>query len=356
MSTEHQDTTGQESQGTPENGAEATPEPSPQPKRKKPLLPYVLIFIFLATLIPGPLFMIGLFAKGPLPEEAMIVIPYGTSIQKITELLETRGALVHPLLFRAAARLIAEDKLKAGEYKISPHLSAVDIATILRNGEGIMHQLTIPEGLTSYEVVGLLNQIEGLRGEIKKVPEEGSLLPETYSYNLNNTRKGLLHRMQKDRDDVLKALWDKRAPNLPLKTAEEAVILASIVEKETGYKAEERPRVAGVFINRLRIGIALQSDPTVIYAITKGETPLGRSLIFKDLELNSPYNTYVNAGLPPAPICNPGKAALEAVLNPEENDYLYFVADGSGGHAFASSLEEHNRNVAEWRKIKRLKQ
>lgn len=322
-------------------------------KQKKPILPYILFLVFILSLLPGPLFFIGLFAKGPLDHEISVVIPHGTSIQKITSILEERGVLMHPLLFRAAARLVAEDKLKAGEYKIAPRLSAVELATILHKGNSIMRQFTIPEGLTSHEIVMLLNQVEGLKGEVEHIPPEGSLMPETYSFTLNNTRSGILRRMQKDMQKTLINLWKTRQNNLPFKSLEEVVILASIVEKETGLKAEERARVAGVFINRLRKGMPLQSDPTVIYALTKGKGALGRVLLLDDLQHSSPYNTYENDGLPPAPICNPGRAALEAVLNPENNDYIYFVADGTGGHAFASTLSEHNRNVANWRKINR---
>lgn len=327
--------------------------PAPTPKHKKPLLPFILFVFFIITVLPGPLFLVGLFAKGPLAEKITIVIPHGTSVQKITQMLTKRGALVHPILFRAAARLMAKDKLKAGEYIIAPHLSAVDIATILREGQSVMRQFTIPEGLTSHEIVYLLNQIEELRDEITVIPPEGSILPETYSYHLNNSRPELLKRMQKDMQASLQTLWEARQPNLPLTSPEEAVILASVVEKETGYKDNERARVAGVFINRLRKGMALQSDPTVIYAITMGKVPLGRALLYKDLRAESPYNTYQNTGLPPTAICNPGRAAIQAVLNPEHNDYIYFVADGSGGHAFARTLKEHNKNVAVWRKINR---
>ncbi len=193
---------------------------------------------------------------------------------------------------------------------------------------------------------------EGLSGETGPVPPEGSLLPETYHYSWNDDRAALVERMQTGMEVVLAELWPERAEGLPINTPEEAVILASIVEKETGV-AEERPLVASVFVNRLKRGMRLQSDPTVVYGLTNGQRPLGRTLTFRDLDRPSPYNTYTNGGLPPGPIANPGRAALEAVLHPAESRYLYFVADGTGGHAFAKTLVEHNRNVAKWRKIQR---
>jgi UPF0755 protein len=321
-------------------------------ERKKPILPYVLVMIFFLTLLPAPLFFVGLFAQGPLVAPTTILIPRGASVQEITSLLDQKKAIVHPLLFRAAASLMADNKLKAGEYKLDPGLSAIDIAVVLRDGHTVLRQLTIPEGLTSKEIVALLNKADGLTGEIKEVPEEGILMPETYRFTFGDEREEILGRMKKGQNAELSSLWDKRVDGLPFRSPREALILASVVEKETGYKAEERARVAGVFLNRLRIGMPLQSDPTVIYALTNGQGPLGRPLLRKDLTTESPYNTYGNAGLPPGPICNPGRAALQAVFNPEKNEYLYFVADGSGGHAFSKTFGEHNKNVSNWNKIK----
>jgi UPF0755 protein len=272
---------------------------------------------------------------------------------EIANRLDEQKAILHPLLFRAAAKLMAENNLKAGEYRLTLGLSVLDIATMMRDGQSVLRQFTIPEGLTSHEIVDLLAQVDGLTGEVDAVPKEGSLMPETYRFSLGQSRKELIARMQDDQKKLLEELWEKRQSGLPFNASREALILASVVEKETGFRAEERARVAGVFINRLRRGMPLQSDPTVIYAVTKGQNALGRALLRTDLKIASPYNTYENAGLPPDPICNPGRAALEATLNPETNDYYYFVADGSGGHAFSRTLDEHNRNVARWKSLKK---
>ncbi|MBI3441738.1 MAG: endolytic transglycosylase MltG, partial [Proteobacteria bacterium] len=191
-----------------------------------------------------------------------------------------------------------------------------------------------------------------LIGDIATIPMEGSLLPETYDFSYHDTRQNLIERMKKSMQEELRALWEKRAGDIPFATPDEAVTLASIVEKETRLH-DERPRVAGVFINRLKKHIPLQSDPTVIYAVTLGQAKLDRVLTYKDLQTSSAYNTYSRQGLPPTPIANPGRASLAAVLNPEHNDYIYFVANGTGGHVFAKTLKEHNHNVAQWRKMQK---
>jgi len=222
---------------------------------------------------------------------------------------------------------------------------------IVVSGQTVTRTLTIPEGLTSREIVARLRQAPGLTGEIAEVPDEGDLLPETYHYERGDSRSELMARMREAMDRTLDALWPERAEDLPFDSRLEAVTLASIVEKETAVP-DERALVAGVFVNRLARGMRLQSDPTVRYALTEGEAELGRPLTRADWRIDHPYNTYQNAGLPPGPIANPGRDALEAALNPADTDYLYFVADGSGGHAFAKTLREHNRNVAEWRKVR----
>ena len=225
-------------------------------------------------------------------------------------------------------------------------------------GNVISRRFTVPEGLTSYEVVNIVNTIDSLEGEITTIPPEGSLLPGTWDYRRGQSRQAVLKRMQESMNQTLDALWANRSDNLPFQTKTELLTLASIIEKETG-KSEERSIVAGVFINRLRKKMLLQTDPTVIYALTKGRPqndgkgPLGRRLLRKDLSYDSPYNTYVYSGLPPGPIANPGHASIAAALNPTEHDYLFFVADGTGGHAFARTLAEHNRNVARWRQIRK---
>jgi UPF0755 protein len=295
--------------------------------------------------------------KGP----DFVVVEPGSSLGRIAGNLEAQGAITHPYVFKIAARIAGvQSQLKAGEYRLEPGMSQKEIMDLLVSGKVYLRKVTIPEGLTSHQIVEILKDNDELAGEIETVPPEGTLLPETYSFSRSETRTDIIGRMSESMKAAIGQLWEERAEGLPVSTPMEAITLASIVEKETGVP-EERARIAGVFINRLKKGIPLQSDPTVIYAMTEGrhqdngKGPLGRRLLRKDLEMDSPYNTYKNAGLPPGPIANPGKDALAAVLNTEEHDFLYFVADGTGGHVFAKTLEEHNRNVAEWRKIRKEK-
>jgi len=286
---------------------------------------------------------------GPLAEPTRIIVERGDGLRVIARRLEEKGAIDRPLLFRLTARVMgAERALRAGEFEIPARASAVAIVKILRSGELVRRRLTVPEGLSSLQIVALLRDADGLKGEIETVPAEGSLLPQTYFFHYGDRRGALLERMAAAQDEALAELWPQRADELPYQSSYEALILASIVEKETGVP-EERELVASVFVNRLERGMRLQSDPTVIYGLTGG-LPLERPLTREDLESETPYNTYKRSGLPPTPIANPGRAAIAAALDPAETDYLYFVADGSGGHAFAASLAEHNRNVADWRR------
>lgn len=298
-------------------------------------------------------------AAGPLNEDKITFIERGQSVQSIASLLYQDNIISSPLLFRVAAKLTdQETKLQAGEYLFPVGISMDRVLTTLSEGQIYYRQFTIPEGLTSWQVVQRLNAMTELEGKIETIPAEGSLLPETYNFSKGDTKAKKIKRMEEDMINTLNTLWEKRQPDLPIKNKKEALILASIVEKETSV-AGERQKVAGVFINRLKIGMPLQTDPTVIYALTKGEIqddglgPLGRRLLRKDLKYDSPYNTYVYPGLPPGPIANPGRASIEAVLNPDTHNYLYFVADGTGGHAFAKTLKGHNQNVAKWRKIRK---
>ncbi len=296
---------------------------------------------------------------GPLSETRIVLIERGTGVSAIAASLEKEGVISSTLLFKIAAAL-QKDKgtLKAGEYEFLAHISLADAMTMMREGRTFDRKVTIPEGQTSYQIVQTLNKIDTLTGDITVIPKEGTLLPETYHFIRGDSRQEILDEMKSEMDKILNSLWAARDPSVPLKTPEEALTLASIVEKETGV-GSERARIAGVFINRLNRGIPLQSDPTVIYALTKGQVkdegqgPIGRRLLTADLSKDSPYNTYVVTGLPPGPIANPGQAALEAVLHPETHDYIYFVADGKGGHVFAKTLEEHNRNVTQWRKARK---
>lgn len=291
---------------------------------------------------------------GPLPQDTAIVIEKGAGIRQIADQLMyiealdgTQGYYLFIVWARVASRF---GGLKAGEYTIPAHASIRDIVKLLRDGKTVARRLVVPEGLTVAEIMALVKNTDGLDGDLPPPYPEGSLLPDTYFFSHGDRRAEILERMKRGMDAVLDEAWKNRADNLPFDTRLAGLTLASIVEKETG-KPEERAHIAGVFVNRLRAGIPLQSDPTVIYALTQGQGKLDRLLTRKDLTLDHPYNTYGNPGLPPGPICNPGRAAIMAALNPLTTKDLYFVADGTGGHAFAETLAEHNRNVARWRSL-----
>lgn len=323
------------------------------PPRRRSLLIGVLLALPSLVAALGLAAWVGLQAfeaPGPLQVESIVEIPKGTGLAGIARTLEAEGVVGESWLFRLGVRTQQKARsLQAGEYRFPAGVSMREAMEILASGKVVQYALTIPEGLTSVEILSLVAAAEALDGAAPPPPPEGSLLPETYHYQRHMTREALVGRMAAARDAALAELWPKRQADLPLASPEEAVILASVVEKETGVAAE-RPLVASVFINRLRKGMRLQSDPTVIYGITQGQGPLDRALTRKDLAEPTPYNSYTSDGLPPTPIANVGRAALEAALNPAESDYLYFVADGSGGHAFARTLDEHNSNVAKWRK------
>ncbi|HEY5598921.1 MAG TPA: endolytic transglycosylase MltG [Kiloniellales bacterium] len=289
---------------------------------------------------------------GPLEADTIVLIPRGAGVDTIARRLEDAGVVGDPFIFRVGVWLSGATRdLQAGEYLFLIGTSMRGAMEVLRAGKPFTRRLTIAEGLTSAEAAVLINDAEALDGEAAEVPLEGSLLPETYHYVRGDQRADVIRRMQRALNETVAELWPKRAPGLPLKDEREAIILASIVEKETGVP-EERPLVASVFVNRLRAGMRLQSDPTVAYGVTNGSGPLGRALTRQDLQTPSPYNTYLNDGLPPGPISNPGRAAIEATLNPAATEFLYFVANGDGGHVFAKTLAEHNRNVEQWRKAR----
>jgi UPF0755 protein len=317
----------------------------------------LIIVIFIAVICTGGIFYWAyqdFHNPGHLSTTSRLVIPKGTGLNHIAALLNNAGIIARPEIFIWAARLTGEGRtIKAGEYDFQATTSPREVLTALTSGKTVLRRVTIPEGLSSFEIATLLNQTPALRETVAS-PAEGSLLPETYSYAFDDTRSELMHRMNISLRDTLRSLWAGRAPSLPFDTPEQALILASIVEKETGI-GEERPRVAAVFINRLRKKMRLQSDPTVIYGLTLGEYRLGRALTRKDLEKDTQYNTYRIAALPPGAICNPGKGAIAAVLNPLVSGELYFVADGTGGHVFAKTLAEHNRNVIRWRRLQKKK-
>ena len=292
-------------------------------------------------------------SEGPLKQDKIVVIERGSNVDRIADTLQAEGVIDNANFFKIAVRLKqVGGKLKAGEFLFPAQVSAEEAIEILSKGKAIARKVTIPEGRTSWEVVEILNATEGLTGEIEILPPEGSLLAETYHFQLNATRQSVIDRMTADLQTTIDKLWDTRAENLPIKNKQEALILASIVEKETGI-GSERDVVASVYTNRLRIGMRLQADPTVIYGITGGQGPLGRKLLTKDLKKPNPYNSYLNAGLPPGPIANSGIESIKAVLHPAETEYIFFVANGTGGHTFSKTLKEHNRAVKKWRAFKK---
>jgi len=289
-----------------------------------------------------------LHAPGPSTTETALVLTHGSSVEEIARRLAEAGVVRRPLVFSLVARLSGKARrLRAGEYAFPASISAFDALTRIARGDIVIRRLTIAEGLTSAQVTALVTDAHGLVGDTAAAAE-GSLLPETYHYVYGDARQDMVTRMRVGMEELLAGLWAGRASDLPLETPEQALVLASIVEKETG-RTEERARIAGIFINRLRRGMRLQSDPTVAYAISGGTEPLKRPLTRADLEVESPFNTYRTSGLPPSPIANPGRAAIAAVLNPLATEDLYFVADGAGGHLFARTLAEHNRNVRRYR-------
>jgi UPF0755 protein len=319
---------------------------------------FLTFIVGLALLTAAAVLVGGWFAwreasrEGPLKADAVVLFEPGASVASMAEELAEVGAVRYPELFIAVVRVKGRSgALKAGEFKIPAGASILEIIDLIVEGKSILHYLTAPEGRTTNQILRLIAENETLVGALTLSPAEGELLPETYAFTRGRTRDELVKEMLDAQDKVLAELWDGRAMDLPFTTQEEAIILASIVEKETGVP-EERPLIAAVFSNRLKKKMRLQSDPTIIYGLTGGE-PLGRGLRVSELEKRTPYNTYLVDGLPPTAIANPGRASIEAVLNPADSDALYFVADGTGGHVFAATLDEHNRNVAEWRRVER---
>lgn len=293
------------------------------------------------------------YQDGPLTEAVTVLVPKGAGSAGVAVRLQQGGVINHPFLFRIAARLSGKDKLlKAGEYRFEPQISMAEVIDKLAAGDIVYHQLTVPEGLMSIQVAEIINKAPNLGGEALPKFEEGGFLPETYTYKYGDTKQDVWNEGKAAAQKVLMQAWENRDDDLPVKNPEELLVLASIIEKETAID-EERAVVASVFVNRLRKGMKLQTDPTVIYALTKGNAELKRSLKRKDLQVDSPYNTYKYYGLPPKPICNPGAASIWAAAHPADTDYLYFVADGKGGHNFSRSLAEHNKSVREWVKTLR---
>jgi UPF0755 protein len=288
---------------------------------------------------------------GPLAEDKIVVIEREDDSGTIGDQLEHAGVVDSALWFSAMTMVDgSRSSLKRGEYAFKAGVSLRQVEAQLIAHKVVQHKLTVPEGLTSDQVVERLRGDDVLVGDVKEPPREGSLLPDTYLFERGDTRQAELTRMAKAQGKLVDEIWAKRAPDLPIRSPGELVTLASIVEKETG-KSDERPRVAGVFVNRLQKHMRLQSDPTIVYGLVFGKGTLGHSITKAELDQPTPYNTYNIDGLPPGPICNPGKAALEAAANPKRTKELYFVADGTGGHAFAETLDQHLKNVAHWRQI-----
>jgi UPF0755 protein len=312
----------------------------------------LLILAAAACAVVGAILAALMFLPGPAARDGKsteVVLTSGGGVQGVAAQLAEAGVIRFPTAFVVVAGVTGSaHSLKAGDYSFRSGASLFSVLREIRDGRTVRRWVTIPEGFTSAEAAAVVARSQDLTGDVE-VPPEGSLLPETYQVGFGETRAHMIGRMKTARDDLLSRLWAERSPGLPYRSPEEAVILASIVEKETALP-DERPHIAAVFINRLKQGMRLGSDPTVVYGLTGG-VPLGHGLRVSELASHTPYNTYVIQGLPPTPIANPGKASLEAALNPTDSGDIYFVADGSGGHVFSATLAEHLKKVAHWRTI-----
>ena len=293
-------------------------------------------------------------AAGPLKEDKIVNIPARAGKRDIADVLQREGVIdVNPWAFIGSVfALKASSELKPGEYSFQKHASLRDVIGTIVEGKVVQHAVTIPEGLTSEQILTRLTDNDIFAGTVREIPREGTLLPETYKFPRGTTREQVIQRMQQTQKRVLAEIWERRNPDIPVKSPEALVTLASIIEKETG-KADERSRVAAVFVNRLRLKMRLQSDPTIIYGLVGGKGTLGRPIKRSEIQQPSPYNTYVVDGLPPGPIANPGRASLEAAANPARTRDLFFVADGTGGHTFTETLDQHQKNVAKLRALEK---
>ena len=339
------------------------PDQVPMPTRpsRRARNPFVIVgnaiitVLVLVLIVVGGALVVGkghFEAPGPLQEDKIVNIPPRSGIMDIADLLTREGVMdAHRLVFIGGVfALNARAELKAGEYLFPKRASVKDVVDTIVEGKVVQHQLTVPEGLTSEQIVARLLESDILSGNVKDVPREGSLLPDSYYFNRGFTREQMIQRMRQAQDRLVREVWERRNPDLPLKTPEQLVILASIIEKETG-KPEERTRVAAVLTNRLKQKMKLQSDPTIIYGLVFGKGTLGHPLTKSEIAQPTPYNTYVIDGLPPGPIANPGRGSIEAAANPARTKELFFVADGTGGHAFAETYDQHLKNVARLRAL-----
>jgi peptidoglycan lytic transglycosylase G len=336
------------------------PPPKRSDRARNPLViagNAIITIILIAMLGTGGIYVYGkqkIEAPGPLQEDKVVNIPSRAGMTDIADILQREGVIDNNrwAFIGSVFALKAHGELKPGEYSFQKSASLRDVIGTLVEGKVVQHAVTIPEGLTSEQIVARLTENDIFAGSIREVPREGTLLPETYKFPRGTTREQVIQRMQQAQKRVLAEIWERRNADIPVKTPEQLVTLASIVEKETG-KAEERSRVAAVFVNRLRQKMKLQSDPTIIYGLVGGKGTLGRPIKRSEIQQPSPYNTYIVDGLPPGPIANPGRASLEATANPARTRDLFFVADGSGGHAFTETYDQHQKNVAKLRSMEK---
>jgi UPF0755 protein len=341
------------------------PEQVPPPPRRSERArnPFVVVGNAIITILlvgmigTGTAYYYGrqkLEAPGPLPEDKIVNIPSRAGMADIADVLQREGVIDNNrwAFIGAVLALKARSELKPGEYSFQKSASLRDVIGTIVEGKVVQHSVTIPEGLTSEQIVNRLSDNDIFAGSVREYPREGTLLPETYKFPRGTTREQVIQRMQQAQKRALAEIWERRSPDVPLKSPDQLVTLASIVEKETG-KPDERSRVAAVFVNRLRQKIKLQSDPTIIYGLVGGKGTLGRPIKRSEIMQPSPYNTYMIDGLPPGPISNPGRASLEAAANPARTRDLFFVADGTGGHAFTETYDQHQKNVAKLRTMEK---
>ncbi|NGX94132.1 MAG: endolytic transglycosylase MltG [Candidatus Afipia apatlaquensis] len=343
---------------------EQVPQPPKHSQRARSTLVVVgnaiFTFLIIAMLIAGGVFFYGkktIEAKGPLTEDKVVNIPPRAGMTDIGDILQRAGVITADrwTFIGSVLAMNARSGLKSGEYLFQKNASLRDVINTIVEGKVVQHAITIPEGLTSEQIVARLQDNDIFSGSLKEQPREGTLLPDTYNFPRGTPRDQVIHRMQQAQKKVLAEVWARRNPDSPVRTPEQLVTLASIVEKETG-RADERSRVAAVFTNRLRQRIKLQSDPTIIYGLVGGKGTLGRPIKRSEITQPSPYNTYVIEGLPPGPIANPGRASLEATANPARTRDLFFVADGTGGHSFTETYDQHQKGVAKLRAMERQQQ
>ena len=348
---------------SPRAALEPEQVPPPPKRSERARNPFVvvgnaIITIVLALMIcAGGVYIYGkqkIEAPGPLQEDKIVNIPTRAGMADIADTLQREGVIDNNrwVFIGSVIALKARSELKPGEYSFQKNASLRDVIGTIVEGKVVQHAVTVPEGLTSEQIVTRLSDNDIFAGSVREIPREGTLLPETYKFPRGTTRDQVIQRMQQAQKRTLAEIWERRSPDIPIKTPEQLITLASIIEKETG-KADERSRVAAVFVNRLRQRIKLQSDPTIIYGLVGGKGTLGRPIKRSEIQQPSPYNTYVVDGLPPGPIANPGRASLEAAANPARTRDLFFVADGTGGHSFSDTYDQHQKNVAKLRAMER---